>query len=163
MALSELPTEINLMLQIQTPLLLHTTNGQMYNLLKGYLYLRDGRSLAWAVENGLEATASNNTVQCAVDAGRYLNLMPGNFHIALQGAADRGYAHLVERLLKVNGINPNFGGHKNRLLFSLPVKMAIVLWLNCSLPWLILIRMLEVEKMLIRRCSMPAIRDMYLL
>ena len=45
---------------------------------------------------------------------------------------------------------------------SLP-KRAIVSSLNCSLPWLTLIRMLEMEiEMVTRHWSMPARRDMYL-
>jgi ankyrin repeat protein len=123
MALSNLPAEIILNIADQLDVAgantLARTNSQMYTLLKGYLYFRDvtnsqSRSLTWAVDNGVDATASNSTIQCAVDAGRYLNPMPQNFHIALQEAVFRGYAHLVERLLKVNGINPNFGGHSQK-------------------------------------------------
>jgi ankyrin repeat protein len=123
MALSDLPVEIILNIADQLDVAgantLARTNSQMSTLLKGYLYVRDvtnshSRSLTWAVENGVDATASNSTIQCAVDAGRYLNPMPPNFHIALQEAVFRGYTHLVERLLKVNGINPNFGGHSQK-------------------------------------------------
>jgi ankyrin repeat protein len=124
MALPDLPAEIILNITDQLDVAgtnaLARTNSQIYTFLNRYLYLRDvteshgSRSLTWAVENGLEAITASNTVQCVVDASRYLNPMHttrllDNFHIALRNAAGRGYAHLVERLLKVNGINPNLG------------------------------------------------------
>ena len=119
MALSDLPAEIILNIADQLDVAgmnaLVRTNRLMYTLLNGYLYRRDltksfSRSLNWVIKNGLEATATSNTVQWAIDAGRYLNPIPEGFHFALQRAAGRGYAHLVERLLKVNGININFKG-----------------------------------------------------
>ncbi|KAN0077919.1 Ankyrin repeat-containing domain protein [Elaphomyces granulatus] len=121
MPLSELPSEI--LLNIADQLddaganALARTNWQMYGLLNGYLYRRDvmksrsesrseSRSLTWSVENGAEAT-----VLCAIEACEHLNHIPESFHIALQGAALRGHVHLVELLLRVDGIDPNFESH----------------------------------------------------
>jgi ankyrin repeat protein len=120
MALSGLPRE--LILDIADQLddagknALACTNGQMYDLLNEYLYRWDvnrshSRSLTWAIENG-EETIAANTLQRAIDAaGQYhdSNTIPESIHFALQGAAKEGHVHLVERILKVDGINPNFG------------------------------------------------------
>jgi hypothetical protein len=89
---------------------------------------------------------------------------PQSFHIALQGAADRGNVRLVEELLKLDGINPNFGSDA---LDPPLLKVAIVRSLNCSLLSLIgtvLIQMLEIYGgPMPRHWFMPAQRDMYLL
>jgi ankyrin repeat protein len=115
MPLSDFPSDIILNIADQLDdagtSALARTNSQVYNLLNEYLYRRDvikhqSRSLTWAAEHGVEAT-----VQWAIDAGQYFNPIPESFHIALQDAADRGCTRLVELLLNVNGINPNFGGH----------------------------------------------------
>jgi hypothetical protein len=94
------------------------TNSQMYDLLNEFLYRRDvtrelwrlPASLTWVLETGAQADIYTNTVEWAVYACRNFNPIPENLHGALQEAAKRGCAHLVERLLKVNGINPNYGG-----------------------------------------------------
>ncbi|KAN0068657.1 Ankyrin repeat-containing domain protein [Elaphomyces granulatus] len=61
--------------------------------------------LAWAAENGVVGT-----IQRAVHAatGRHFNPVPESFHIALQVATVKGHVPIVELLLKVEGINPNF-------------------------------------------------------
>ncbi|KAN0068464.1 Ankyrin repeat-containing domain protein [Elaphomyces granulatus] len=87
-----------------------------------HLYLHDvtrslSRSLTWAAENGLEGT-----FQWAVDASRDINPIPESFHIALQVAADRGHARLVELLLKLDDINPN--GLQTTPLFATPLIAA---------------------------------------
>jgi ankyrin repeat protein len=52
-----------------------------------------------------------STIQRVLDvSSRYFNLIPESFDIALQIAADRGHLHIVELLLKVDGININFRG-----------------------------------------------------
>ena len=89
---------------------LSRTNGQLYKLLNKHLYSRDlrsrGRSLLWAADNHeVEAT-----VQLALAVGRNLDFIPESYHIALQVAADKGHVRLVQLLLEVEGINPNFGG-----------------------------------------------------
>jgi ankyrin repeat protein len=116
MSLSNLPREI--LLEIADYLddvatnSLARTNSNVYYLLNESLYRRDlkrsqisSMSLIWAIANGVEGT-----VQRAVDAGRCLNPIPENFHIALQVAAKQGHVRLVEILLNVNGINSNFRG-----------------------------------------------------
>jgi hypothetical protein len=103
MTLSNLPNEIifNIADQLDDAGMnaLARTNSQMYNLLNIYLYRRDvtkpwsSRSLTW-VGLGVEAIG-NNTVQWVLDACQYLNILKiGNFHVALQTAADRGYIYL---------------------------------------------------------------------
>jgi ankyrin repeat protein len=95
------------------------TNRQIYNFLNGYLYRRDiglsGRgckSLPWALCEGNKAEA---TVQHAIAAN--LDPIPERvyerYHFALRDAAAEGHTRLVKQLLKVEGINPNFGhnGH----------------------------------------------------
>ncbi|KAN0070027.1 Ankyrin repeat-containing domain protein [Elaphomyces granulatus] len=89
------------------------TNRQIYDLLNRYLYRRDlkrtqSRSLLWAVHRGTEAQATT-MVQRAIVVCGHLDLIPESFHIALQASAKEGRVHLVELLLKVKGINPNFG------------------------------------------------------
>ena len=113
MSLSNLPREI--LLNIAEPLgdaginALSRTNSQLYGLLNKFLYSRDmrsqSRSLLWAAKNGVKAT-----VQLALAAGGNLDFIPESYHIALQSAAIRGYIHLVQLLLEVEGINPNFEG-----------------------------------------------------
>ena len=113
MVLSDLPREIVLdiadRLDDASMNALTQTNSQIYQFLNKYLYRRDvarprGRSLTWAIYRGVEAT-----VQQAIDAGRHLNPIPESFHIALQHSAARGDVNLVAALLKLDGINPNFG------------------------------------------------------
>ena len=58
--------------------------------------------MSWAAENGVDSTA-----QGAVDASRCFNPIPKHFHIALQVAI---HVCLVELLLRVDGIDPNFWG-----------------------------------------------------
>jgi hypothetical protein len=41
----------------------------------------------------MQATASNNTVPGAIEAGRHLKPVLDNFHTALAQAAIQGYAH----------------------------------------------------------------------
>jgi ankyrin repeat protein len=114
MSLSELPLE--LLLEIANHLddarmnALTRTNGGVHNLLNKLLYRRDvtrspSRSLSWGAEKGVEGT-----IQRAVDAARNLNPIPEAFHIALQVAAERGHVPIVELLLKVHDVNPNFVG-----------------------------------------------------
>jgi ankyrin repeat protein len=114
MSLSDLPMEI--LLNIAELLddaginALSHTNSQLYGLLNKFLYSRDmksrNRSLLWAVEKGVEAT-----VRLALAASRNLDLgIPESYHIALQAAAFRGHMSLVQLLLEVEGINPNFAG-----------------------------------------------------
>lgn len=84
------------------------TNSQVYDFLNKDLYRQDisrpqSKSLIWAAKLGVEGT-----VRQAIYAGGHFNPVPESFHIALQIAADRGHAHLVEMLLKVDNINPNF-------------------------------------------------------
>jgi ankyrin repeat protein len=54
-------------------------------------------------------------------AGRHLDPVPERFHTALRVAVDQGNARLVELLLKVDGINPNFRGD----LQSAPLLLAV--------------------------------------
>jgi ankyrin repeat protein len=103
------------------------THSQLYKLLNEHLYLRDvikphSRSLAWAVDICVEAATSKNIVQLAIDAGRYLKPKPENLHVALGSAAAQGYAHLVEKLLEIDGIDPNFGGHSQKPPLALAAK-----------------------------------------
>ena len=92
------------------------TNREIHNFLSYYLYYRDltrsGRSLLWAASNKLDIPESTrkSTTQQALHAGRSLKPIPDSYYDALQLAADGGYACLVELLLKVDGINPNFVG-----------------------------------------------------
>jgi Ankyrin repeats (3 copies) len=122
MALHDMPTEIILMIADQLDdagiNALARTNSQMYSLLNKFLYRRDvtgelwrlPASLTWVLETGAKADIYTNTVEWAVYACRNFNPIPENLHGALQEAAKRGCAHLVERLLKVDGINPNYEG-----------------------------------------------------
>ena len=48
--------------------------------------------------------------------GRHFNPVPESFHIALQVATDKGHVPIVELLLKVEGINPNFYSGNSELL-----------------------------------------------
>ena len=63
------------------------------------------RSLAWAAQNGATCTA-----QRAINATQCFNPIPESFYKALEVASYRGHVHLVELLLKINGItsNPKF-------------------------------------------------------
>ena len=86
------------------------TNSNVYHLLNKQLYRQDmarpqSKSLAWASENGVEGT-----VKRAVDANRCFNPIPKSFSIALQAAAYLGHVRIVELLLQVDGINPNYMG-----------------------------------------------------
>src|SRR5882762_10157543 len=112
MALSKVPKEIilNIADALDDPGMgvLARTTSELYYLLNRHLYRRDvarplSKSMTWAAENGVE-----DAVQKAVDVGRYFDPIPESIHMALQGAANRGHVHLVEQLLKIDGINPNF-------------------------------------------------------
>jgi ankyrin repeat protein len=128
MALSDLPNEIILTIADHLDAFeinaLARTHSQMYKLLNiRHLYLRDvtnrfstssSRSLLWAIERCQEATARENIVRLAVEAGRYFKPIPENiravhenYQLALGRAVVRGDAHVVVRLLEANGINPN--------------------------------------------------------
>src|ERR1700719_2071762 len=120
MALSKMPREI--MLDIADELdnrglsALARTTSELYCLLNGHLYLRDvirtpSRSLTWAVKNGVEDTIVTKTVQQLAAVSQHFNPIPESIHMALQDAANRGHVHLVEQLLKIDGINPNFVSH----------------------------------------------------
>ena len=112
MPLSDLPAEILLLIadcldNVATNTLAYT-NSQLYHLLNRLLYRRDivklrSKSLTWATRNGVEGT-----VQHAINAGQHFTQIPRSFNIALQIAADRGHVRLVELLLQVDGIKPNF-------------------------------------------------------
>ncbi|KAN0068678.1 Ankyrin repeat-containing domain protein [Elaphomyces granulatus] len=94
------------------------TNGEIHDFLSYYLYYRDltrsagsGRSLLWAASKlGIPRSTRKSTTQRALHAGRSLKLIPDSYYDALQFAADGGHACLVELLLEVDGINPNFAG-----------------------------------------------------
>ncbi|KAN0080541.1 Ankyrin repeat-containing domain protein [Elaphomyces granulatus] len=115
--LSNLPTEI--ILEISQHLsdagmnALLRTNRRMEVLLKKYLYRHD------------VTKSQKATFRQAISAGRHFKLLhpshpiPGSFHIALQEA---GYEHFVEMLLKLDGINPNYGNHTNRGLLALAIR-----------------------------------------
>jgi ankyrin repeat protein len=89
------------------------TNKGVHSLLNELLYRRDithsnrfrSRSLTWAAEKGVVGT-----IQRAVHASRHFNPVPESFHITLQVATDHEHVPIVELLLKVKGINPNFYG-----------------------------------------------------
>lgn len=112
MPLSDLPREI--LLDIADHLgdagtsALARTNRCIYDFLNRYLYRQDltnpeSRSLLWGVRHGLEGT-----VQQAIASSRHLDPIPNCYHMALQIATEQGYVHLVELLLGVNGIDPNY-------------------------------------------------------
>lgn len=136
MPLSDLPMELILDITDQLDdagmnALAHT-NSQMCSFLNKYLYRRDvtryrSRSLTWATENGVEAT-----VQRAIDAGGHLDPLPDSFHVALSEAASEGNVNIVAALLRLDGINPNFGVCEKPPFFSRLIK-AIVLLSSCSL------------------------------
>jgi ankyrin repeat protein len=147
-----MPTEIILMVADQLNdagiNALARTNSQMYGWLNEFLYRRDvtrrrpwslPESLTWVLKTGVEADIyTNNTVEWAVYACRNLNPIPENFHEALQGAAEQGCDHLVERLLKVNGINPNHGGRSNTSRFSSPPLVLAALYGHSAVVKLLL-------------------------
>jgi ankyrin repeat protein len=83
------------------------------------LYRRDlSKSLRWGISNGLMGT-----VQRAVDAvGQPWDRIPEAYNIALQAAAEEGNVDLVKLLLKVDGINPNFGDHSKSAPLILAAK-----------------------------------------
>jgi ankyrin repeat protein len=93
------------------------TKSEICNLLSVPLYRRNlNKSLHWGIRNGLEGT-----VQRAVDAvNRHWDQNPEIYNIALQDAAEQGKVDLVKLLLKVDGINPNFGSHSK----SAPLILA---------------------------------------
>ncbi|KAN0070009.1 Ankyrin repeat-containing domain protein [Elaphomyces granulatus] len=98
---------------------LSRTNKQICSFLNDSLYLRDlttrsrSRSLLWAIEKGDSEEAlrlaATTTVQRAIAVGGHLDPIPESYNVALQVAAEEGREHLVKLLLKVKGINPNFG------------------------------------------------------
>ena len=111
MSLSDLPREILLditdYLNVRGTNALARTNSGLYQLLDERLYRQDvakpiSRSLAWAAENGMVCTA-----QRAIDATQCFNPIPESFYKALQVASYQGHVHLVELLLKINGIDSN--------------------------------------------------------
>ncbi|KAN0068547.1 Ankyrin repeat-containing domain protein [Elaphomyces granulatus] len=116
MPLSDLPKEI--LFDIASHLddagvnALCQTHHQVHDLLNVPLYRRDltrpqSRSLLWGISNGVKGT-----VQRAVDAAsRFWDPIPEAYNIALQAAAKKGHVDMVELLLKVDGIDSNFGGH----------------------------------------------------
>ncbi|KAN0081961.1 Ankyrin repeat-containing domain protein [Elaphomyces granulatus] len=123
-SLSDLPKEI--LLYIATGYLnvaevnaLCQTNSEVCNLLSVPLYRRNlNKSLGWGIKNGLEST-----VQRAVDAvNQHWDQIPEAYNIALQDAAEQGKVDLVKQLLKVDGINPNFGGHSGNAPLILAAK-----------------------------------------
>ncbi|KAN0074399.1 Ankyrin repeat-containing domain protein [Elaphomyces granulatus] len=125
MPLSDFPPE--LLLKIATHLdaaetnVLACTNRGLHNLLNDGLYCWDvtqtlSGSLIWGAENGVEGT-----IQWAVDAAQKFKLISESFHIALQIAAMQGHVPIVELLLKVHGINPNFEGGR---LQAAPLLLA---------------------------------------
>src|SRR6267378_8195098 len=114
MSLSKLPPE--LLLEIANHLddagmnALACTNRDVHDLLNTPLYRRDvtkspSRSLTWGTGNEVKGT-----IQRAIEAAQNLNPIPEGFHIALQVAAERGHVPIVELLVKVHGIDPNFVG-----------------------------------------------------
>ncbi|KAN0074316.1 Ankyrin repeat-containing domain protein [Elaphomyces granulatus] len=118
MPLSDFPPELLLKIAIGLDAVetnaLACTNRGLHNLLNEGLYCRDvtqhpSKSLIWAAENGVEGT-----IQWAIDAAQKFNLISESFHIALQVAARRGHVPIVELLLKVHGIDPNFQGRHRR-------------------------------------------------
>ena len=78
--------------------------------------------LFWAIDNG-EKFEARAMVKCAIAASRHLDSIPESLHIALQTAANKGHTCLVELLLKVERINPNFGGPDGDLT---PLALAAI-------------------------------------
>ncbi|KAN0074072.1 Ankyrin repeat-containing domain protein [Elaphomyces granulatus] len=137
MPLFDLPVEI--LLNISDHLddvgmnALARTNKDAHGLLNELLYRREimtrpphrlrykswSWSLTWAIIYG---KGEVGTIQQAIHASRYFNPVPECFHIALQLATDCGHMPVVELLLKVKGINPNF--HGSSYLFKAPLLMA---------------------------------------
>ncbi|KAN0068491.1 Ankyrin repeat-containing domain protein [Elaphomyces granulatus] len=117
MPLSNLPTEI--LLYIAAYLddaevnAFCRTNSEVHDLLNAILYRRDpANPLLWGIKNGVKGT-----VQRAVDVvSRHWYQIPDAYNIALQAAVGQGKADLVKLLLKVDGINPNFGAHSKSVL-----------------------------------------------
>ena len=95
------------------------TNNEIRDLLSVTLYRRDlSKSLRWGISNGLMGT-----VQRAVDAvSQHWDRIPEAYNIALQAAAEQGNVDLVKLLLKVDGINPNFGDHSKSAPLILAAK-----------------------------------------
>src|SRR5467141_2780729 len=95
------------------------TNSEIRDLLSVTLYRRDlPKSLRWGISNGLVGT-----VQRAVDAvSQHWDRIPEAYNIALQAAAEEGNVDLVKLLLKVDGINPNFGDHSKSAPLILAAK-----------------------------------------
>ena len=119
MPLTDLPKEIVLdiadHLHYQGVNTLCRTNSRLYRLLNIYLYRRDvtqseGSSLLWAAKraDGELIRESTSTAQWALDASRHFDQIPEFYHLALKIAARYGHARLVELLLKIDDINPNF-------------------------------------------------------
>ena len=128
MSLSDLPREI--LVEISHYLdnvamnALGSTNSQVYDILISYLYRQDlakpdSKSLIWAAKLGVEST-----IQRAIYARRYCNPIPESFHTALQIAASQGHVHLVELLLKVDGIDLNFNRGSSSKLKATPLGLA---------------------------------------
>src|SRR3984957_6435861 len=123
MSLSSLPKDIPLYLagylndaEVNA---LCQTNNEIRDLLSVTLYRRDlPKSLRWGISNGLMGT-----VQRAVDAvSQHWDRIPEAYNIALQAAAEQGNVDLVKLLLKVDGINPNFGDHSKSAPLILAAK-----------------------------------------
>jgi ankyrin repeat protein len=70
--------------------------------------------LVWAASNPWDIPESTrkSTTQLALHAGRSLKSIPDSYYDALQWAIINSRAFLVELLLKVDGIDPNFSGRK---------------------------------------------------
>ena len=128
MPLSDFPPE--LLLEITTHLdaagtnALACTNRGLHNLLNEGLYFWDvtqplSRSLMWGVEKGVEGT-----IQWAVHAAKKFNPIPISFYNALQVAVYGGHVPIVELLLKVHGIDPNFKGVEGGRLQVAPLFLA---------------------------------------
>ncbi|KAN0068712.1 Ankyrin repeat-containing domain protein [Elaphomyces granulatus] len=138
MTLLALPTEIIQLIgdQLDDARLnaLTQAHHRMHQLLNDRLYRRDvikphSRSLdwaTWATSTSREATARKDTVLCAIEAGRHLKQVPDSFHTALAVAASQGYADIVEALLTLDGIDPNFNpDDRDELELEPPIILAV--------------------------------------
>ncbi|KAN0073515.1 Ankyrin repeat-containing domain protein [Elaphomyces granulatus] len=85
-------------------------------------YLNDAEVNALCQTNS-EIRNLLSTVQRAVDAvSQHWDRIPEAYNIALQAAAEKGNVDLVKLLLKVDGINPNFGDHSKSAPLILAAK-----------------------------------------